>query len=94
MLAKAILAHMIFDKTSALLAVADEKSHICVWKGAWRLSAAFPAEVPTLPPAALRRAVWGLYEQAALPSLFLPAKRKSAAVLPVQRAAPSFANNA
>ena len=57
MMAKATPAHMIFDKTSDLLTVADVKSRICVWKGTWRLSAAFPAEVPALPPVALRRVV-------------------------------------
>ena len=45
------------DMTSALLAVADVRSRICVWMGSRRRSGSFPAEVPTLPLVALRHAV-------------------------------------
>ena len=57
MLAKATPVHMIFDKTSDLLAVTDVRSRICVWMGSRRRSGSFPAEVLALPLVALRRAV-------------------------------------
>ena len=51
------MVHMIFDKTSDLLAVTDVRSRICVWMGSRRRSGSFPAEVLALPLVALRRAV-------------------------------------